>query len=586
MKKRLLIYWGLMICSAIVTAQSLEDIFVKADFFATRQYDSCLVYARKGWQMANRQHQVEYQGAFECILGKQKYFLGDYDSAAIYLHNAVTLLKPLAPNIKLAFAYNELGKLYRKTNKYNAALSVYNNALHIYEQLQDKKGVMMIHNERGVVFELQQQYTDAIRDYQQSFQLADRLHDTTGMAYALNFIGNIRVLQKNYMVADSLFARCVNYHQLVHDSFAVAWSKLDVAQCLYQQNKFVLASAALSDVKYLAQKINIPDLLSKAYLIEARIDSVQGNFKAAHQSIVRYYQTKDSLFSIENQRVIEELNTRYETAQHQQVIQSQKNAIHFRNIILLASLIIVLLSSGLVVARFKQNKIKQQQQLQAIVLQQQDLATKAVIEAEEKERQRIAADLHDGVGQLLSATKMNLHALEDHTISHNENILQRAIALVDESAKEIRSTSHNIMPNALIKSGLGFAVKDFIEKIDQHSLQVNVYTHGMQQKLHPNVEIVVYRVIQECVNNVIKHAQATRLDISLIHESNELNITIEDNGKGFDIAKAKDQSGIGLKNIETRIAYLKGNIEIDSKLGNGTSFAIHIPLQDISYATN
>ena len=154
---------------------------------------------------------------------------------------------------------------------------------------------------------------------------------------------------------------------------------------------------------------------------------------------------------------------------------------------------------------------------------------------------------------------------------------ERIISLIDESFKEVRLVSHQMMPNILLKSGLAKAIADFIDKIDQRVLKVQLHTEGLNERIHENIEIVLYRVLQECVNNVIKHAGATHLDISLIHDQDGISVTIEDNGKGFLIDEITDQAGLGLKNMKARVEYLKGEIDFDSTPGKGTLVAIHIP---------
>jgi signal transduction histidine kinase len=209
------------------------------------------------------------------------------------------------------------------------------------------------------------------------------------------------------------------------------------------------------------------------------------------------------------------------------------------------------------------------------------MATKAVLEAEEGERQRIAKDLHDGVGQMMSAAKMNLSAFESEINFANTDqqlSFEKIIQLVDESCKEVRSVSHNMMPNALLKNSLAAAVREFIDKLDQKTLQVHLYTEGLDERLDSNTETVLYRIIQECVNNVIKHSGASTLDISVVKDKDGVSATIEDNGKGFDIADKSKFDGIGLKNIVTRAEYLKGTVDFDSTPGKGTLVAIHVPV--------
>lgn len=230
---------------------------------------------------------------------------------------------------------------------------------------------------------------------------------------------------------------------------------------------------------------------------------------------------------------------------------------------------------------YKRRQVQQESKLQSAILHQQNIATEEVLAAEEKERKRIAGDLHDGVGQMMSAVKMNLSSLASKLTITNESdmvLLQKTISLIDESCKEVRSVSHNMMPNALLKAGLSSAVKEFIEKIDHSKLQVNLYTEGLQERLNSNYETVLYRVIQEVVNNVIKHANANKLDISLLKDKDGISCTIEDNGIGFITDNLESYTGIGLKNIQTRIKYLKGTVEWDSNKNEGTLVAIHVPL--------
>ena len=182
---------------------------------------------------------------------------------------------------------------------------------------------------------------------------------------------------------------------------------------------------------------------------------------------------------------------------------------------------------------------------------------------------------------MFSAVKMNLSALtDDLDFKSNQSrvVFNKTLDLVDESCKEVRSISHQMAPNVLLKAGLTTAVRDFIDKIDARKLKVNLETFGLQDRLDQNIETVLYRVIQETVNNVIKHAEANALDIQLTKDEEGINVMIEDNGKGFDTAFLETFDGIGLKNIKSRVEYLKGTVDFSSNLGSGTLVAIHIPL--------
>ena len=295
-----------------------------------------------------------------------------------------------------------------------------------------------------------------------------------------------------------------------------------------------------------------------------------------------YASTKDSLFTDDLSQKFAELETRYETLEKEKEIQRQQYVIEKKNYWIAGIALSLALLSLLAVSYYSRYKIKQEARMKQAVLEQQQLAASAVMKAEEKERQRIAKDLHDGVGQMMSAAKMNLSAFENELqFSNTEQKLsfERIIGLVDESCKEVRTVSHQMMPNMLLKSGLGKAVAEFLDKIDQKVIKVNLHVEGLQERLNEDVEIVLYRVLQECVNNVIKHSGASQLDIALIKDKDGISATIEDNGKGFDPQQLGEESGIGLKNMKARIDYLNGSIDFDSSPGKGTLVAIHLPFE-------
>lgn len=213
--------------------------------------------------------------------------------------------------------------------------------------------------------------------------------------------------------------------------------------------------------------------------------------------------------------------------------------------------------------------------LEKTIAQQQ--RTEAILEAEEKERVRIARDLHDGIGQMIAAARMALGNFLSKKKVENEDI-QNSLDLLEESIKEIREISHNMMPGALTKLGLSTALKQFVNKINAlGGLQIDLQIIGIKERLSEKVETMLYRVVQEVLNNIIRHADATKVNIELVKHESELILVIEDNGKGFNINELQNQ-GVGIKNITTRVEYLNGSVNFDSALGRGTSVIVEIPL--------
>lgn len=207
----------------------------------------------------------------------------------------------------------------------------------------------------------------------------------------------------------------------------------------------------------------------------------------------------------------------------------------------------------------------------------QQQRTEAILEAEERERVRIARDLHDGIGQMIAAARMALGNFLAKKNEENEHI-QNSLDLLEESIREIREISHNMMPGALTKLGLSTALKQFVNKINAlGGLQIELQIIGLKERLNEKIEMMLYRVVQEILSNIIRHAEATKVSIELVKHESELVLVVEDNGKGFDSEEVKNH-GIGIKNVATRVEYLNGSVNFDSAIGRGTSVIVEIPL--------
>ena len=221
--------------------------------------------------------------------------------------------------------------------------------------------------------------------------------------------------------------------------------------------------------------------------------------------------------------------------------------------------------------------------LDRTLAEQEKIRFKSVIEASEQERKRIAGDLHDSINSMLSSAKLNMSGLEDD-INKNSKIdkqlLNNSINLIDEAFHEVRNISHNLMPDSLTRLGLIPALKDHIRKINQsHQLKIKLdFPPKPGKRLEEKIEIALFRIIQESLNNIIKHACATHAEIKINKKNSSFTIMIRDNGKGFDTGLLEHNPGIGWKNIYSRIAMINGKIEVNSKPGNGTIIKLYIPI--------
>lgn len=225
----------------------------------------------------------------------------------------------------------------------------------------------------------------------------------------------------------------------------------------------------------------------------------------------------------------------------------------------------------------EQEKALETQKL-ATVLKEQELTTiDAMIEGQEKERQRIANDLHDDLGGLMATVKLHFNALKD---KDSPELYDKTNNLIEEAYQKVRSVAHAKNSGVIAKQGLLKAVQHMADKVSSsNTIQIDVIDHGLDNRLENSLELTLFRVIQELITNVIKHAEASEATIHLTNHEDSINIMVEDNGKGFNPKHiTKTNKGMGISSIDKRVEHLDGTLTIESEKNKGTTVIIDIPL--------
>ena len=240
---------------------------------------------------------------------------------------------------------------------------------------------------------------------------------------------------------------------------------------------------------------------------------------------------------------------------------------------------LVLISLGLWYF-FKQRQRLKNQEIETLKQNQEISNLESLIDGEEKERKRIAQELHDGLNGDLSAIKYRLSSLEDVLLQEEDRqSLSKSIALIDGACAQVRAISHNLIPTSILDFGLVETVNQYCVKINNsYPIIFDFQYFGNPAVLNKKNETVIYRIIQELINNISKHSKATTALVQLNFHENELFITVEDNGIGFNSNDV--HKGLGLKNIRSRVDFLNANLEIDSG-EKGTSYHINIDLKTL-----
>ncbi|MAT89820.1 MAG: hypothetical protein CMC35_03925 [Flavobacteriaceae bacterium] len=393
---------------------------------------------------------------------------------------------------------------------------------------------------------------------------------------------NVPSLKEAIAISDSL-----------NSTNSLTYNTIALADTYLQNEQPRLAIPYMQSAINKIQSLKKPQLLAGLLTKMSEIQSAAGNYKEAYEVKLQETAVLDSINSERMQRNIAELEVKFDTEQKERKILAQDLTIEKESrqkrmitIGLIALGLILLVSVYFFRKRLQDQKtIAQQtesiQQQHITELKQKNklLAMNSMIEGQEAERLRIAKDLHDSLGGLLSTVKAHFSIIQNKIEELEQlNITERTNHLIDEACLEVRRISHNMMPHALSISGLPGALEDVAEQLKLQGYNVSLELSNIPNTLDSNKQVMIYRIVQEVISNIRKHAEAASILLQLLKHGNQLHIIIEDDGTGFDFEKAKAKGGLGLKSIQSRVDYLDGTIDWDTQPGNGTQVTINIPI--------
>lgn len=575
---------------ALKIAQSINEpvlvkraeLFKGAYFYTTGKSDSALLLAEKNLEwLSTRKDLVALTAQYSSFAGLCMMKLDRKKDAFEKFYAALKLSEQANDYLTEAKAHVNIGWVKMELNQSDEAIPHFHQALDLMNTHQMmNRSFATIYNNLASCYGAMNKLDSAEKYSLMGIESATKLEDPTAQANGHFILGTAFEKKGELEKALSSFQKAQAIREKTGDPFYIVSDLSEISTLYAKLGKSEEGISTSLKALEIAQKNNLSAKLPMIFSALASNYEAKGDYKNASITYKRLSDLKDSLYDDANPKALAEMAAKYETEKKEQQIILQRSEISKKNLTIAGIIVVVAMGLLLGYSIYRRHQLKQKAKTQAAFIRQQEAATKAVLEAEERERQRIAKDLHDGVGQIMSAAKMNLSSFESELAFANDEQrvrFEKIIHLVDESCKEVRSVSHNMMPNALLKSGLASAVREFTDKIDSKVIRINLHTEGLDERLDTDVETVLYRVIQECVNNVIKHAKANHLEISMIRDQDGISATIEDNGQGFDVSDPEKFEGIGLKNINTRLEYLKGTVEYDSKPGKGTLVAIHVP---------
>ena len=508
-----------------------------------------------------------------------------YDSASIYYLKTIKLCKTIGETKNLAIVYHNLGSVYTELmDPENARISLF-TALDYIDTSKQKRTLGIIYSKLGIV-ECDLGDLDSALDYYKKSELINRQIDyKLGINDLYNYYGVLFMKKGLFDLANRNFNLALQYfkQQGLQDRIIKAWQNL--AELYLDQGKYIMALNMTDSCLRLAKETGHNKKRLDALKRSSQIYYLTGNYKKASDYYTQYEKLKDSIYTLEKEELVAALMFEYERELDQAKILSLENEnlrkTKQRNIYLFTGISLIGLSLSIILylrLSFRKNRIIAEQRILQLEEEKKLLAARFLVEGQEEERKRIATELHDGLGVLLSATKLQFTSIKD-VRPENKPLIDKATQFLEQASSDVRKISHNMMPGLLTKLGLCEALEDLFEKLeDTKGMDAVCEIKGARERLPQNQEIMIYRIVQEMVNNTLKHSGAKKIALRVNVLPSKLDILFRDNGKGFEVDKVLEKKSMGLQSIISRVKFLNGTVSINSSPGKGTEFAMQIPV--------
>ena len=520
------------------------------------------------------------------------------------------------------------------SSDYKNVLPHFFRSLNLFDSLKDKNGLAAVNNEMAVFYHKQkdlERSEDALDDAEENARAAGNLEL---LGTTLSHRGAWLSMDGKYKEARPFFDEVLRIREEIKDSVGLGYIYLDFAEMALNEGDLATAMKNLDLSTEIRKKIGdrqgvVVNLVNKGETyfgvgmyreaLPLFLEGLKEGKKIGYTDLVRHtngfvaetylhlndyknayqyqgdgHKLKDSLFNIERTRVIQDLQTQYETEKKNQTIvlldkeNKLKTATIERNYFLISGLAVAVCLLVIVFILWRQkNRERQQAILKEQKIRLREAQINAVIESQEQERKRFATDLHDGMGQLISALQLNISSLRQQgnvanaasitsSFEKRDQLFESSEQLLGEVHDEIRNIAFNLMPPVLVKEGLVPAVNELVRKINKSGrIKAEHSAFGVTGRFQQVMEISLYRVVQELLSNIIKYSQASEVTISFTGYENEMVLTIDDNGDGYDLPVFQEsKEGNGWRNVHSRVNLIKGSIEIDTQKGRKNSTVI------------
>ncbi len=534
------------------------------------------------------------------IIGNIYQTQGKYREAAYYYHQALKLPKEFVPPSTEALIYYNLSRLTNKLKQPNKALYYLDKSETISTNHKIYDLLCSINSDKGEIYAEIGKTDSAIYYLHKGRDMINKYGPTYGGLQEIEYVNLVYLadLWLQHGNIDSARVCIQRLHEIKIPVVPLYWNKayLTSGKFHLQSGNYKQAEYYLLKVLDSAQAIQANNELANTHMTLTQMYHKTGHCNKALHHLLEYVRLKDSLENTQVANTVHQLEVKYRTSEKDRELISQKLKIsQQQNDVREKNIWIAGITTGLFVlaiVSFSYYKKRQanhflqlkeieilHQQKQTILQQQEIEGLKAMMKGEEQERGRIARELHDGIGGMITAIKMNMgRVLRKKELAAGSDSLNVIMQMLEDTSSEVRKTAHNLMPEVLVRHALPEALAIFCDHLHEE-LPTDLSCEGDFTLLDKATELMLYRMVQELIQNILKHASATRAAIQLYIFEGRLSLTVEDNGTGFDTSE--QHHGFGLENLRYRIAALHGELAITSDRNNSTIVHIEFELDKL-----
>lgn len=549
--------------------------------YSTR-FDQTISLARLGYDLAQDNNDPVNKAEFLRHIGKALLKKGSIDSASVYYYKALKEVEPTGNVEKLGLIYDDIARMYRKLKQPERALKFYEKALRLYEKENHLEGIARINNESGVVFRDDLgDYKTANERFEKSLRIQRQRNDSVGIGYALEFLGYNQMLIKEYKKSRDYFMQALAIREKLGDDFATMLNYTALGEFYQETNQPQKSNEYFEKSNAMARKIKFPDIQSYNYEKIMANHEALGDFKGAYHNLKAFRVLNDSLYNAEKLKNVEEITTRYETAEKENEILQQKAKITVKNfwIFGLVTLAVILGLIGFLLYKQQVLKNLRQQKDNELNLALEKIETQNKLQTQ---RVAISRDLHDNIGAQLSFIVSAVDTLKyyipekDNQVTHR---LDHIGAFAKETIQELRDTIWAMNKSGITIADLQARIANFIEKARKSHQDIRI-----SFATDPNIPadtsftgfqgLNIFRIIQEATNNALKYAQAGTIDIQISRATDRFEFKVTDDGKGF--VETEIEPGNGLLNMRKRALELGEELTLKATPESGTAISFSI----------